>query len=74
MQKIIITSNVNEPDDKTLLRVLKVIEQGLISEIKSGKCYCFATSWKDGVVVYAQKTKSGHRFMVENATIANEKV
>jgi hypothetical protein len=74
MQKIIITSYVNEPDDKTVLRVLKVIEQGLISERKSGKCYCFATSWKDGTVVYAQKTKSGHRFIVNNATTSNEKV
>lgn len=42
-----------------------VIDGGLISEGPHGQQYCFATKFKSGATVFADKTKSGtHVFRV----------
>lgn len=72
MQKIIIKSYVNEPDAQTVSRVLKVIEEGLVSD--NGNCYCFGSTFYDNVQVFCNKTKTGYKFVVQNAIICDEKV
>ena len=49
-------------DAKAISRVLSVIEKGRISD--EGKCYCFATAWEDGIVVYANRNKKSDKFTV----------
>lgn len=41
-----------------LLSVARVIEQGKISD--SGKKYCYVTTFKDGIGIYADTLKSGN--------------
>lgn len=39
--------------------VMQVIKQGRISETMHGSSYCFVTTFKNGGVVYADRTKTG---------------
>jgi hypothetical protein len=59
MKKIIITFDDEVLDIEAVLAVESVIEQGRISENKNGPCYCFVTTFKNGGVSYADRTKSG---------------
>lgn len=62
MSKLIIDNQSDLPDDKALLYVQTVIREGRISD--SGKCYCYATRFIDGIEVYAVRNKSSDRFIV----------
>lgn len=62
--KIIINKNSIITDTEALYKVYQVIGEGLVSETKKGKQYCFATRFKDGYVVTCNKTKTGYSFKV----------
>lgn len=53
---IIIHKDNNINDYEALTHVQAVIRGGRISD--NGKCYCYVTEFKDGVIVYADKKKS----------------
>jgi len=57
--RIIINSSV---DDDPLFYVQRVMSEGKISN--NGKCYCYATRFKNNVVVTCKKTKLGFSFNV----------
>lgn len=59
--RIIINSSI---DDDPLIYVQRVIQEGKISD--NGNCYCYATVFKDRVVVTCKKTKLGFSFEVFN--------
>lgn len=59
MPRMVITIDDTVDDLTAAYCVLKVIEQGKISESKNGRCYCFVTTFKNGVRVYAERTKTG---------------
>jgi hypothetical protein len=40
------------------------MQEGLISETKKGKQYCFITRFNDGNVVGCNKTKTGYSFKI----------
>lgn len=62
----IIIHNYNEElsDTDVLARVYKVMQEGLISETRKGKQYCFITRFNDGNVVGCNKTKTGYSFKI----------
>ena len=59
MPRMIVTIDDTVDDLTAAYAVLKVIQQGKISESKNGRCYCFVTTFKNGVRVYAERTKTG---------------
>jgi hypothetical protein len=66
MTKIIIKNYSSIKDDLVLMNIAKVLEQGKISDGKYGPQYCFMTKFQSGVVIYADRTKSGsHVFTVQ---------
>lgn len=68
MNKIIINNKTKLNDEEALKLVLLVIAEGRISG--NGKCYCYATSFKNSkVVVYAEKRKNDIFTIVDNEEI-----
>ena len=59
MKKIIITFDDEVEDIEAILAVESVIKQGRISMSNNGTCYCFVTTFANGGMAYADKTKSG---------------
>lgn len=59
MSKLIITIDDTVDDLTAAYYVMKVIQQGRISESRNGRCYCFATTFKDGGQVLAERTAAG---------------
>ena len=51
-------------DAEALYRIYKVISEGLVSETRKGKQYCFATKFNDGNTVFCDKTKTGYSFKI----------
>lgn len=63
MSKLIVEYSEGIRDvDEAMHYVLKVIDQGRISD--DGKCYCYATTFENGVVVYAKRNKASDKFYV----------
>lgn len=62
----IIIQNYNKEltDAEALMRIYKVIGEGLISQTKKGKQYCFVTKFDDGNNVICDKTKTGYKFRI----------
>jgi len=52
-----------EPDE-ACYKTAMVIQGGLTSQTSKGNQYCFATVFKDQIMVEAHKTKLGHSFRV----------
>lgn len=64
MSKIIIDNQSEETDEYALYLVMKVVEEGMISDGTYGKQYCFMTVFSIKIVgdkanVYCEKRKSG---------------
>lgn len=59
MPKMIITIDDTVDDLTAAFCVAQVVRQGRISESKNGRCYCFLTTFKNGVRVYAERTGAG---------------
>lgn len=57
--KFKITNKSSATDIAAMYYVLKVVEQGRISESRNGPCYCFCTTFKNGAHVFAERTKNG---------------
>ena len=51
-------------DAEALYRIYKVIGEGLVSETRKGKQYCFVTRFHDDYVVTCDKTKTGYTFKI----------
>lgn len=65
-EKIIIENKSGEDWETVLICVKHVMKQGLISETSKGKQYCFTTQFSSpNVVVWADRNKRSHRFVVE---------
>jgi len=64
MNKLIIDNQSDLSDTDALRYVLRVVDEGRISETAGRAQYCFVTAWKDGVVVYAMLNKKSDRFIV----------
>lgn len=62
MSKLIIDNRANLPATTVLDRVSQVVAQGRISG--DGKHYCYATTWRDGVAVYAKRNLASDTFTV----------
>ena len=63
----IIIHNYNKSelsDAQALMRVYKVIAEGLVSETTKGKQYCFVTRFNDNNTVICDKTKTGYSFKI----------
>ena len=64
MEKLIIENRT----DLGLLEILgyvgDVINIGKISKTSKGKQYCFITTYKGGIVVYADKNKKSDRLII----------
>lgn len=48
--------------------VIKVIQGGRVSKSRHGDAYCFVTTFKNGVVVVADRTKTLDTFRVYRTT------
>ena len=59
MKKIIITFDDEVEDIEAIFAVESVVKQGRISMSNNGACYCFVTTFANGGMAYADKTKSG---------------
>lgn len=62
MPKLIIDIRSDLPATTVLDRVSQVVAQGRISD--NGKHYCYATTWPDGVAVYARRNLASDTFTV----------
>lgn len=49
-----------------LERVLQVMERGKISKTSKGEQYCFATTFSDNTIIYADKNKKSDRFVISD--------
>lgn len=65
MSRIIIDNQADLPDVTALQYVITVIRGGRVSD--DGQCYCYASTFLDGVVVYASRNKASDRFVVRRA-------
>ena len=63
MSKLIIQNDSHLSDIEALERVIHVIGMGRIS---SDDCYCFATTFHCGVVIFALKNEKSDRFIVQD--------
>ena len=61
-RRIIINIDENTEDGEAVDHVRRVIDQGLISN--GGKQYCYVTTFRDGKIVYAGKTRKGNSVFV----------
>ncbi len=61
--KIIIQNNTGVEDDVAVALVAAVIKEGRISN--KGKQYCYATTFKSGVVVWTDLNKRSDRFVID---------
>jgi hypothetical protein len=62
MEKIIIENRTELPMADVVDYVNQVIRLGRISNYETQ--YCYATTWKNGIVVEADKNKCSDRFLV----------
>lgn len=62
MSRIIISNESHLTDAEALRRAATVIDGGRIS----GQCYCYATSWADGIAVYASPNKCSDKLHVRS--------
>ena len=66
--KLIINYDEELKETEVLEYVKEVIRLGKVSETNKGKQYCFVTQFADGVIVFADKIKTGNSFRVERKT------
>lgn len=65
MSKLIIHNLTNLSDWDVLHYIIKVIQEGFVSETKNGKQYSFVTTFKNGYTVIANKNKQNtHTFWI----------
>ena len=63
--KLIIHNLTNLSDWDVLHYIIKVVQEGLVSETKNGKQYSFVTTFIDGYTVVASKNKQNtHTFWI----------
>lgn len=63
--KLIIHNLTNLSDLDVLHYIIKVVQEGLISETKNGKQYSFVTTFVDGYTVVVSKNKQNtHTFWI----------
>ena len=60
MSKIIITNDSSLTEAQVLYRCARVASEGRVSHSVDGPCFCFVTTFCDGSVVYAERTKKGN--------------
>jgi hypothetical protein len=60
--RLIVENQTDLPMAEILPYVKAVIEEGRISN--DGKCYCYATSWPNGITVVANENKASDRLLV----------
>ena len=60
MKSIIIRNRAEIAESECLAYLNVVIAKGRISD--DGKCYCYATRFRDGIVVVARRTKDSDIF------------
>ena len=60
--RLIIDNRTALPEVCLLPHVQAVLKAGLISD--NGNSYCYVTTFKGGIVVSSNKTKTGHRFVI----------
>lgn len=60
--KFIIHHDENVSSPNASYYIMKVLEQGMVSD--NGKAYCYVTTFGNGVRVLARKIKTGHSFWV----------
>lgn len=65
MSKIIIQNDSSISDSEAILRVFSVIQEGRISASRYGAQYCFATRFKDCMVI-SDKNKKSDRFIIRD--------
>ncbi len=59
MSKLIINNLAGLSDEEALKRVTEIVRCGKISVGSNGEQYCFATTYKDGTIVFVEKRSSG---------------
>ena len=64
MGKLIIRNDSDKTDADALGYVQYVVSMGRVSD--NGLDYCFATTFKDGMVVYTIRNKKSDTFWVKN--------
>jgi len=64
VSKIIIQNDSTRSDIQALQYVISVIRGGRVSD--HGKSYCFASTFVDGVVVYALRNYKSDKFVVQD--------
>ena len=62
--KIIIHNYTNLSDFKVLKMVSDVVNEGKISKTNQGEQYCFASTFKNGVVVSSTRRNNTYTFYV----------
>ncbi len=62
--KIIVHNRTDMPMEEAMVYVLHVIRGGRVSETSKGKQYCFCTTWKDGIIVWATRNQHSDSFSV----------
>lgn len=63
--KLIIHNLTNLSDWDVLHYIIKVVQEGLVSETKNGKQYSFVTTFIDGYTVVTSKNKQNtHTFWI----------
>ena len=60
--RLIIDNRTALPVVCLLPHIQAVLNEGLISD--NGRSYCYVTTFKGGIVVSANKIKTGHRLVV----------
>jgi len=64
MEKLIIENRTDRPISELLGYIASVLDMGKISETSKGKQYCFATTFKDGIVIFADKNKKSDKLII----------
>ena len=62
--KLIIHNYTDLEDFDVIFYIMSVISEGKISKTKNGQQYCFATRFKNGVIVESSKRKNTYTFKV----------
>lgn len=63
--KLIIHNKTDLSDFDVLYYIIKVVQEGLVSETKNGKQYSFVTTFIDGYTVVTSKNKQNtHTFWI----------
>lgn len=62
-EKIIIENRTGMPLAQVIWYVKQVMENGRVSN--NGENYCYVTTWRNGITVYADKNKNSDKFVIE---------